>query len=184
MKDSLEKFISENRSQFDVHEPREGLWAGVEKELVHKKQNHQKRIWMVAASLIIIMVASVIVLRFTRNDSHSNVAIENNSAAISDPQIEEAQAYYASLIEVKRNEINQYRKTQPQLVKEFDTQLQELNLMYKELVPQVKDKNKKEIVLQALITNLQLQLQILNKQLEIVQQVNVRKNEKKKNITL
>ena len=89
-----------------------------------------------------------------------------------------AQAQFSSLIELKKSEINQYKNSQPDLVKEMNVQLADLQRNYNLLIPQLKDENKKEIIVQALIENLQLQLEILNRSLEIVQNLKNGNHEK------
>ena len=37
MKDNFEKFIHENRREFDVYEPRESLWNTISEKITQKK---------------------------------------------------------------------------------------------------------------------------------------------------
>ncbi len=60
MKDRLEQFISKNRDQFDLYEPDEKLWAGIESGITQKKTFRigWKGVMWRAAAVIIIFGAS------------------------------------------------------------------------------------------------------------------------------
>jgi hypothetical protein len=90
----------------------------------------------------------------------------------------EAQTQFSSLIEIKRSELNQYKNAQPELINELNKQLKDLQMNYNSLLPQLKDENKKDLIVQALIENLQLQLEVLNRSLEIVQNLKNENHEK------
>ena len=92
-------------------------------------------------------------------------------------EVQDAQVQFSSLIEIKRNELKQYKKDNPELVRDFEHQLVELQLNYKQLLPQLKDEKKRDVVLQAVIDNLQMQVEILNQQIEIVKQYKKPKND-------
>jgi chromosome segregation ATPase len=78
---------------------------------------------------------------------------------------------------LKKTELNSYRDAHPELINEFDKQLTELKQNYSSLLPQLKDVNKRDIVLQAVIENLQMQVNILNQQIEIINQLKTQQNE-------
>ena len=46
------------------------------------------------------------------------------------------------------------------------------------MLPQLSDENKKDLIVQALIENLQLQLEIINRSIEIIQNINNQNYEK------
>ena len=56
MKDRLEQFISDNRDQFDLHEPDDRLWAGIETSIHGKKTiriGWKGLVWRAAAVILI-----------------------------------------------------------------------------------------------------------------------------------
>lgn len=171
--DNLEKFISDNKSEFNIDAPSDKMWLNIENKLKSKKKKARFKSLSVAASLLIVFASSMFLVQMKTNTNTINTA-----DVIVNKEVLTAQAQFSSLIEIKRSEINQYKNSQPDLVAELDKQLKDLQANYNMLVPQLKDDNKKEIIVQALIENLQLQLEILNRSLEIIQNINNTNHEK------
>lgn len=171
--DNLEKFISDNKSEFNVESPSDAMWLDIENKLKSKKKKARIRSLSVAASLLILFASSMFLVQMKTNTNTNS-----NADEIVNEEVLNAQAQFSSLIEIKRSEINQYKNSQPMLVAELDKQLNDLQVNYNMLLPQLKDENKKEIIVQALIENLQLQLEVLNRSLEIVQNIKNANHEK------
>jgi TolA-binding protein len=176
--DKLEHFIRDYSDELNEDVDVDKLWSDIKPKLHNIKKKKVIRVYRVAAVLFLLMAAGIVFFSIRMNTMNADSDLASNSEA------ELAQIQYASLIEIKRNEINSFRDKEPELCKEFDSQLIELDNMYNDLSSQINDANKKEIVLQAMIENLQMQLNILSKQLEIVQQVNEKKNEKNETLEL
>ena len=66
MKDRLEQFISDNRDRFDLHEPDEKLWAGIESNIRGRKTFRigWKGVMWRAAAVILIFGASYLVQEY------------------------------------------------------------------------------------------------------------------------
>lgn len=116
--------------------------------------------------------------------------IENNSPqgqiAGNDPQkekkegpqksLEEEELYhYAKLIEVKQGQMKELKKTEPELYKEFSKDAEMLETSYDALKAQLSKGVNGEKLLEAMIGNLKMQADLLNKQLEILKQVRKKK---------
>lgn len=170
-KDSLEKFIVENKEEFNTEDAPLFLWDDIELKLRQRKRKALYRSLSVAASVLIVFASSILFIQHKQVNTTEADTIVN-------PEVMEAQTQFSSLIELKKSEINQYKNTQPELVNELNNQLTELQKNYNLLIPQLKDENKKEIIVQALIENLQMQLEILNRSLEIVQNLKNGNHEK------
>lgn len=175
---SLEDIIKENRSAFE-----EELPSGLSWESMHSKlQSKQKRtIWkpyMAAASIMLFMTLTWIVA-----DKKLSTRYENESVQVQE-EVQDAQVQFTALIEIKKNELHQYKSKYPELINDFDKQLVELQSNYKSLLPLLKDKYKRDIVLQSVIENLQMQVNVLNQQIEIIKQYKTQKNESKKVVQL
>ncbi len=169
--DNIEKFISANKSEFDVDLPSDQIWLQIEMNLKAKRKKNRIRSISVAASLLILFASSMFLFQL-KNDTNVN------ADEIINKDVLEAQTQFSSLIEIKRSELNQYKYAQPELINELNKQLKDLQLNYNALLPQLKDENKKDLIVQALIENLQLQLEVLNRSLEIVQNLNNKNHEK------
>lgn len=175
----LEKIIKEYRNEFDSETPSEEVWNSISDKLQRKNRKTNWKPYLAAASVMLFISLTWITTNYKFQPKH-----EMEFSAIPS-EVSEAQVQFASIIEIKKNEIKQYKSVNPLLVKDFENQLIELQKNYHLLLPQLKDHDKKDYVLQAVIENLQLQVEILNKQLEILNKIkNTSKNEKNNFIQL
>jgi hypothetical protein len=79
--------------------------------------------------------------------------------------------YYAKLIELKHEELKTLEKDEPLLYKQFAGDVQRLDSVYHSLKTQLPTNSNREQVIEAMISNLQLQIGLLNKQLEIIKKI-------------
>lgn len=95
-----------------------------------------------------------------------------------DPQrsMEEEELYhYVRLIEIKQGQMKELKKTEPELYKEFSRDAEMLETSYDALKAQLSRGVNSEKLLEAMIGNLKMQADLLNKQLEILKQVHKKK---------
>ena len=161
----LEDFIKDHKNDFDTEIPSDRIWLSIDAKLQKKQKKLVWKPYLAAASVMFFISFTWIVANHKLNSKSDYVKNEIPQ------EVKEAQVQFASLIEIKRNELNQYRKSNPDLISEFEYQLVELQKNYALLLPQLKDENKKDIILQAVIENLQMQVDILNQQIEIINQL-------------
>ena len=172
MRDSLEKFVQEHREEVDRHEPPGGLWKRVEKRLHHKQRGKYGIYYRIAASLFIIIGAAILVMQ-----RHVKKPIETPADTIAvATEIKEAQAYYASVVETKRAELKQFGNDYPDLFRDFNGELDTLNVAFANLETEYRVTNGNEAVMQALMQNMQLQVELLNRQIQIIQDIRKHKN--------
>jgi hypothetical protein len=95
-----------------------------------------------------------------------------------DPSIESTQTgenkemfYYAKLIELKHEELKTLEKDEPLLYRQFSGDVQKLDSVYHSLKTQLPNNSNREQVIEAMISNLQLQIGLLNKQLDIIKKI-------------
>lgn len=175
----IEKIIQEHRNDFDSEIPSEKVWISISEKLAKKSKKNNWKPYVAAASIMFFISLTWLSINNNFNNKSEDIAVSIPE------EVKEAQVQFASIIELKKNEIKQYKSANPLLVKDFETQLVELQKNYYMLLPQLKDHDKKDYVMQAVIENLQLQVDILNKQLEILTQIkNTTKNEKNTYIQL
>ena len=177
----LEQFIQNNREAFNNCEAPAGLWDRVDKSLgkenAHnyehdeivikfKKSSISKfKSWAVAAS--ILLVISYVSVFYLNNKSDSTEQIVAEVA----PQYGDKMVQYTSLIESKREEIKQIETHDPVMYKEFATEIEKLNQDYQNLQTELSQTPNQEDLVKAMIQNLQVQLDILNRQLKIIEKV-------------
>jgi hypothetical protein len=79
--------------------------------------------------------------------------------------------YYAKLIELKHDELKTLEKDEPLLYRQFAGDVRKLDSVYHSLKTQLPNNSNREQVIEAMISNLQLQIGLLNRQLDIIKQI-------------
>jgi len=90
---------------------------------------------------------------------------------------EERELYhYAKLIEIKQGQMRELKTSEPRLYKEFSKDFEMLETSYEALKAQFTTGVNTEKLLEAMIGNLKMQADLLNKQLGILKQIQNKKN--------
>ncbi len=174
MSKRLEDFIKANREEFDDLEPRAGLWGKIEMQLPDEEPAPKKReaktfslgfVLRVAASIVVFMGLGFVI--FFRSVEHRQVDL----AAIN-PEYAKQQMQYASLVESKRVELKKVAQTDPELYKEFSGEISKMDSTYKKLNAELANSPNQELVLREMIRTLQVQLDVLNRQLSVIERFN------------
>lgn len=176
MNDRLKHFIENNRERFDVHEPPGNVWKNIEKEFFPRR-NYFPRLLpalKVAAAIAVLLVASFFAVR----QMIRLVEPEDNIVRNINPGAAKQQAQYISLIEIKRSELRQLQKTEPELYAEFADEIEKLETGYSSLKSELVIAPDQALVLEAMIQNLRHQIDLLNRQLEIIEKINAAKKER------
>jgi hypothetical protein len=79
--------------------------------------------------------------------------------------------HYASLIDDKRAELKQLTESDPALYQQFSGDLESLETNYQTLKADLPQTPNQETLIQAMIQNLQLQIDLLNEQLRVIERV-------------
>ena len=180
MDDRIEKYIKGHRDEMDVKIPRNDLWGDIEQQL--ESSSKQVRIsksvmyWKAAAVILLLITSWLAIDKLTsenRNIRQAEVAVVN-------PELMEAEGYYISLIDQKREEIiNLGQKYE--LGKDFLKEIDQLDKMYAILKQDLKGGNEDNLV-DAMILNLQLRVEVLSQQLRIIQ--SIEKSQKDETVNL
>ena len=202
-KNNLERFVRDNREIFDDKEPSVDLWkkieAGLDKSGLGEPvlANHQpnkespflqiyknrsqavgRQIgwptldWRVAASIAVLLLAGCF---FYMNQKYG-VTHQPELVAASPTYAKEV-VQYTQLIDDKRAELKQMTEGNPDLYKEFATDLDRLENSYRSLKADFPKNPNQQVLIQAMIQNLQLQINLLNEQLRVIQRIKQQTNE-------
>jgi hypothetical protein len=237
MSTRLEKFVKDNREDFDKFEPGPVVWHNIQQQLNSQPQKKGVYVsmrvlrWSAAACIIAAMgVGGFLFMNKepkqaiagttktdtipennitkkeqqeqTASDSNqipaapageiplkqnlaenkpnktNNIAPlkpsgKNNSAPVDKELMayEQSTHYFAQLIVNKQTELKGLEKTNPTLYKEFMNDINDLDMSYKSLKKQLPQTQDRSRLIKAMINNLQLQIDLLNKQLIIVNQI-------------
>ena len=200
---NLDDFIHANRDAFEQAAPPATLWLRIADQLpddetsgdtlsnpgltgtapvngkpfgkVHRNTTWVRQApgrWAWAASVALLLLAG----GFWWVNSRYGVARQPEVMAIS-PSYAKEVTHYASLIDDKRDELRQLTESNPALYNEFSGDLERLEAAYQALKADLPDTPNQEVLIQAMIQNLQLQIDLLNEQLRVIQRIKQQSNE-------
>lgn len=169
--DKLKNYISTNREAFDTYEPSKDLWQKIEKTLPKEKVaeeiNFQPKRWFnwqIAASVILLLSIGFLAGKYY-NPVAENEDIINLSTKYGSEVIQ-----YASFIEKKKKQLNSYAELAPELMLDFQEDLEALNGSFESLKNDLPNNPNQEEILERMIDNLEWQMQLLDQQLDIIKE--------------
>jgi hypothetical protein len=171
----LENFISGNRDAFDDAVPSRKVWDNIETGIVKKKGNAGGYMKIITWGLSIaaaLMIGIMIYMELNKKNATAPLLVNNEQGINSlapeyAPQVNE----FARLIDLKQEELKVLASEQPELYNKFSNDISQLDSSYNILKSQLKVNPNKELLIEAMIQNLQLQLNVLNQQLNIINQI-------------
>lgn len=188
----LEKFIEANRDEFDDVEPPADTWQKVEAAITKKSRIHflQRSYFKWSAAAAVLLLAGMVTwLAINRQKNIEPIARGKDSVVTDLATLAPADApemnQVAKLILVKQEELKSLSKEQPGLYQQFANDFRQLDSSYNTLKNKLSVTPNRELLIEAMIQNLQLQLNVLNQQLNIIQQIkNSKKYSHEKNTTI
>ena len=175
MSDNIENFIEDNRAKFDDDVPSGKVWENIESAFKVKKKVRPVQMplfkWNMAAAAILI-IGCIIYFQINKKNVEDDKTVKtetdiNTLAPEHAPEMNE----FAKLINMKQEELKTLSKEQPQLYQKFTTDITQLDSSYKSLKNQLSSSPNTELLIEAMIQNLQLQLNVLNQQLNIINEI-------------
>ena len=161
--DKLEKFVIDNRDDFDDLEPNPAIWDKIQKKEPKKLELNWTKILVRAAAVVVIFVSSYIFIDYINKQNTDPGFAETETMDPEDALIyqdlREAEFYYSSMIEQRKEEF--YNMAGNDLRKEINVELTELDNVFRELKEDLKDNADNEEVVVAMIQNYRLKLEIL-----------------------
>lgn len=180
MSNELKKFIEDNRAEFDDKIPSGKIWENVEASFSPKKQKRSfirpLYKWSMAAAAVLVLSTGVYFMAFNKNASEEKV---NTVTPGGTPEVTESftpeMNQFVKLIDMKQQELKTLAAEQPELYQKFTKDLNQLDSSYNILKNQLNAAPNQEMLLEAMVQNLQLQLSVLNQQLNIIHQIKEKK---------
>ena len=178
MKDNLKRYIQENREAFDSEMPSAEVFhriAGTRPGRSKTARLVSYRWSFAAASVIALMM----VLFFTWRNEKSDVPVSTETENLEyddDPVYSVQIAQFKQVIDLQQEELKQLQKHNPELYKEFTRDISQLDSAYRSLKDQLGSNPNRETLLEAMLGNLQLQTELLTKQLMIIREIKQNKN--------
>ena len=184
MSNNLKKFIRDNRDEFDDKVPPAGVWEHIEASLTPGKKKKKSIIrplykWTMAAAAVLIISTAVYFVLFDKKPADGPIQppVSTGVSESGEQGITPQMYQFVKMIDMKQEELKKLATDQPELYQKFTTDLTQLDSSYNILKKQLSEAPNRELLLEAMIQNLQLQLNVLNQQLNIINQV----KESKKN---
>lgn len=210
MKNNLERFIRDNREAFDADEPPMDLWARIEPGITqpeaitytgenepakpievdnepirkplngkpfHFKQNGWGYNWWVAASVAILLLTG----GFWFLNRQYGVTEQPEVLAVS-PTYAKEFVQYTRLVDAKQAELKAMTASNPALYEAFASDLDRLERSYQTLKADLPVNPNQEVLVKAMIHNLQLQIDLLNEQLRVIQRMKDQNNKTHENL--
>jgi hypothetical protein len=165
--DRLEEFINQNREAFDQYEPSAKVWEQISKSKPKPKiVTFTTWFLRVAAVLAVVAIFSVAITK-------TNIFNSGNFAQQSDDpdlrELIEAEAFYASQVNEKMDEIRKCYVIYPEIKEDVEMDLNELQQMYNVLKTDLKENVSKKTVIEAMIENNRYRLKMVD---EVLDQIN------------
>lgn len=186
MRDHLEKYILANKRELDVHRPSPQLWDRIYRDLATPpaletpvpepiQQRRPFFTWKIAAAIAVIaFVSGGLFWKMTVQPLSSEPVTSN----VEHTQLHQMEAYYQTAIKAKENQIRLFQQGGVQPDNALFFQLQRLQDLYQDLRKELPESQDPDVVVNAMMQNLTMQMEILNQQLMILEQIKSMTNEK------
>jgi hypothetical protein len=188
---NLKDFIDDNRRAFDDDLPSPVPWLLIEKAIKPGNSFQQVIIrniykWSAVAAVFFIAAIAIYFVVTRKNEINNKTVTLNQPATIQpgngtdigkmDTEFAaEAKKIYQS-IELQQLQLKTMAVKQPGLYSQFALDLAVLDSSYRVLKAQAVQTPGREVIIKAMLQNLQLQAELLSKQLMIIQEFNNNKN--------
>lgn len=172
MSNELRKFIRDHREAFDDQEPSSKVWDKIESGINPgtRKRSVIRPLyqWAMGAAAMLILATGVYFLVLQPRSPEQPVVINEPETHTSiTPEINQ----FVKVIGMKQEELKMLTAGQPELYAKFSADLDQLDSSYIALKNELNQTPNQEMLLEAMIQNLQLQLDVLNRQLNIINQI-------------
>jgi len=169
MSDRLEKFVKDNRTEFDEGIPSDAVWKGIEQQIPGRK--FRPVVFFKYAAVLAIFMTGLYSGIFL--NSKGLIAF-NEKVSPEQTELIESEYYYTTEINERLNELKPYFAKDPQLEYDLENDLHELDEYCKNLKSDLKDNVNNEEVIEAMIHSYRMKLEILE---SLLQQLKRQNNE-------
>ena len=159
------------------------LWKNLQAQVQESQKDervfHLSFLRWTAAAAVLIMLAGIFYYMEQKKESTTLAKTELSSTPVTteevlkdlDPDYAKQVYHFTQLIELKQGELKQIEKEHPELYHQFVRDINKLDSSYQALKTELPKNANRELLLEAMIQNLQLQSELLNQQLSIIKQL-------------
>jgi|JI8StandDraft_2_1071088.scaffolds.fasta_scaffold01154_15 hypothetical protein len=197
--DELEKYLKNHKDNIqDSFEWKneDALWARIEQKLDEKTEQTEektpvmlgntqkqggsvtishKNLWR-AAAVFVLIFAGYGVFKYMNPNEETQINVAQMDLKKINPELAEVEVYYTSMIQQKKEEL---KKMNPENLVEFEKDFQSLDSTYQQLKIDFYKNPNHEQVTNAMIQNLKLRIEILERQIEILEKYSKPQKENK-----
>jgi hypothetical protein len=167
--DKLENYILDQRDRFDDQEPDPSIWDRIETRKARVIRINWTGLAWKAAAVVAIFTASYFFHDYMASrkqmDQGFIAGSMNDTESPIVKELIEAEAYYTSQINMRKEEVFRLTVNAPDVQKEINTELVEMDKVFEVLKEDLKDNADNEEVIEAMIQNYRLKLDILEEML-------------------
>lgn len=170
VKKSLEEVIASNRASFeDDFTFEQESWNQIKKHIPQqKKEMHSQFLWKAAAIALLLCTIGLLVERNYKNDE----------LAYYEQYVQNQELVYLEMISDRKIQLSSYeQKLNSSLQDVFQTDLDKLDAIYEELKTDLQNGLQTDQLVDAMILNLQMRVELLDRQIEIIRSIKQVKNE-------
>ena len=159
--DKLEEHIRKNREDLDRYSPRKSIWRNIHKRLNTGKSSSRQ--WITIAAMIIVILGTTVIFFKPEYRWSSAERQKNNDEEFTGvtPQLKETETYYNNLINSLYTEARPLLTNNPEIKKELNSDLSQLDSICTDLKKDLKDNIANQDVVEALIQYYRKQIKIL-----------------------
>jgi hypothetical protein len=158
MSDRLEDFVKQHREQFDLREPGPSIWLKINPASMPVVRGRKSMRWLrVAAAVAMIFAGSSAGFYFLAGERSG--ADQHGRELYTEMQ--ETEHYYSRLVARRYDELRPFLAADPVADEMLKADMEELDMVYKELKEDLKDNVSNPEVIEAMILNYKVKLGIL-----------------------
>lgn len=192
MKDSLKDFVQAHREEFDSFTPRPDLWQDIVAELKEEQQPQEQTpeepaqeakvfslnwnvAWRYAAAVAVLVMVALSARYYGGGAGFSGSAPVAATPPVTlekiAPEVHQIETRFVSVIEQKEAQLKEYDLKALGMENEWEREAVSLDSAYAELKKELYTTPNKEVVIQAMKDNLKMRIAILNRQLQVLENI-------------
>ena len=163
MRDNLEKFIEQNREDFNIYTPSDEIWNKIKKNNIPSKSRILSPKFLLRIAAVVIIFLTGFYIQEIRYNQQNKINIVKNNIIKSQlpPELKETENYYAHKVSTMVSEVEKYTKQDPYILDEVKTDLSELDSVYVDLKKDLKENASNKEIVEAMIQNYKIKIEIL-----------------------
>jgi hypothetical protein len=175
--DNLEKFIKNNKEQFNLEEPRADMWDKINKDRKKVVKPAKQRFIMpyksmrLAASVLILALAAFGTYKLVSPEKETIAAVETVESTKLPQELREMDHYYEAQVNSYVSQVKNVIQDE-EIIKDIENDLALLNQEKEQLFKDYGTEIDEEEVVQALISTYRMKIQILEDILKLLNEQN------------